>query len=72
MIVQAHTRVVIQYKGVEMAAIVVRTGRRRKPFPSSWDDEFSVFSKVLKEKIFPSNHRTEYCHYVFRIFLVTL
>ncbi|WP_432263691.1 hypothetical protein [Klebsiella quasipneumoniae] len=52
-----------------MAAIVVRTGRRRKPFPPSWDDEFSVFSK---EKIFPSNHRTEYCHYVFRIFLVTL
>ncbi|HIE8632996.1 TPA: hypothetical protein ACXPX6_002122 [Klebsiella quasipneumoniae] len=55
-----------------MAAIVVRTGRRRKPFPPSWDDEFSVFSKVLKVKIFPSNHRTEYCHYVFRIFLVTL
>jgi hypothetical protein len=56
MIVQAHTRVVIQYKGVEMAAIVVRTGRRRKPFPPSRDDEFSLFSKVLTEKIFPSNH----------------
>jgi len=72
MIVQAHTRVVIQYKGVEMAAIVVRTGRRRKPFPPSLDDEFSLFNKVLTEKIFPSNHGEEYCHHVFRIFLVTL
>lgn len=72
MIVQAHTRVVIQYKGVEMAAIVVRTGRRRKPFPPSHDDEFSLFNKVLTEKIFPSNHGEEYCHHVFRIFLVTL
>ncbi|MEI2350720.1 hypothetical protein V7R93_13530 [Klebsiella pneumoniae] len=39
-----------------MAAIVVRTGRRRKPFPPSHDDEFSLFNKVLTEKIFPSNH----------------
>nr|MDQ6120577.1 hypothetical protein [Klebsiella pneumoniae subsp. pneumoniae] len=54
-----------------MAAIVVRTGRRRKPFPSR-DDEFSLFNKVLTEKIFPSNHGEEYCHHVFRIFLVTL
>ncbi|MXL38311.1 hypothetical protein GR697_05030 [Klebsiella pneumoniae] len=72
MIVQAHTRVVIQYKGVEMAAIVVRTGRRREPFPPSHDDEFSLFNKVLTEKIFPSNDGEEYCHHVFRIFLVTL
>lgn len=36
-----------------MAAIVVRTGRRRKPFPPSRDDEFSLFNKVLTEKIFP-------------------
>ncbi|MGV1414679.1 hypothetical protein ACVSRM_03775, partial [Klebsiella pneumoniae] len=27
---------------------------------------------VLTEKIFPSNHGEEYCHHVFRIFLVTL
>ena len=72
MIVQAHTRVVIQYKGVEMAAIVVRTGYRRKPFPPSRDDEFSFFSKVLTEKIVPSHPRAAYCHLVFRIFLVTL
>ncbi|EEW39329.1 hypothetical protein HMPREF0484_4645 [Klebsiella pneumoniae subsp. rhinoscleromatis ATCC 13884] len=51
-----------------MAAIVVRTGRRRKPFPPSRDDEFSLFNKVLTEKIFPSNHGEEYCHHVFRIF----
>ncbi|HDS8609164.1 TPA: hypothetical protein QH804_004475 [Klebsiella pneumoniae] len=55
-----------------MAAIVVRTGRRRKPFPPSRDDEFSLFNKVLTEKIFPSNHGEEHCHHVFRIFLVTL
>ncbi|HID2955222.1 hypothetical protein AB9D95_24030 [Klebsiella africana] len=55
-----------------MAAIVVRTGHRRKPFPPSRDDEFSLFSKVLKEKIFPSINGTEYCLHVFRIFLVTL
>ncbi|HBR1247233.1 TPA: hypothetical protein L9L06_001269 [Klebsiella pneumoniae] len=55
-----------------MAAIVVRTGRRRKPFPPSLDDEFSLFNKVLTEKIFPSKHGEEYCHHVFRIFLVTL
>ncbi|HBZ6193109.1 TPA: hypothetical protein ML375_003013 [Klebsiella variicola] len=72
MIVQAHTRVVIQYKGVETAAIVVRTGHRRKPFPPSRDDEFSFFSKVLTEKIVPSHPRAAYCHLVFRIFLVTL
>ncbi|MEG8677618.1 hypothetical protein U4Q19_07575 [Klebsiella pneumoniae] len=47
-----------------MAAIVVRTGRRRKPFPPSHDDEFSLFNKVLTEKIFPSNHGEEYCRHV--------
>ncbi|MBZ9579046.1 hypothetical protein [Klebsiella quasivariicola] len=55
-----------------MAAIVVRTGRGRKPFPPWRNNEFSLFSKVLKEKIFPSIHAAEYGGHVFRIFLVTL
>jgi len=34
--------------------------------------EFSVSSKALKEKVFPSKNVYGYSHHVFRIFLVTL
>ncbi|PLC38596.1 hypothetical protein C0Q87_08240 [Klebsiella aerogenes] len=72
MVLQAHTLVVIRYRGVEMAAIVVRTGRRRKHFPPRPHSEFAEIGKALKKKLFLMKTRQGYSGCVFRIFLVTL
>jgi len=55
-----------------MAAIVVRTGRRRKHFPPRPHSEFAEIGKALKKKLFLMKTWQGYSGCVFRIFLVTL
>jgi hypothetical protein len=53
MVVQAHTLVVIHYRG-RNGGYCSQNRAQTKTFSIAAAEEFSVFSKALKEKIFPS------------------